>query len=441
MNQHPASTQPVSGEYLHRIIAELYPVMRSITGPGVRASLQKLQDLAPVVIHEVPSGSAVLDWTVPDEWHFKEAWIEDLNGRRWVDSADSNLHVVNFSIPVNAELSREDLLPHLHTLPEQPSRIPYRTTYYAEQWGFCLSQQTLDEMGPGPFKVCIDAQRKPGVLNYGELYIPGNRQQEILVSTHICHPQLANDNLSGMVLAAALARYLAEGTPELSWRFVFVPGTIGAISWLARNQSAMPEIVGGLVITGLGDDSDFHWKETRDGAQWIDRLVSQTLSESVPHKHHRLPFSPYGYDERQYCSPGFKLPVGRLSRAVHGTFPEYHSSGDNLDFVTPAGLDESLDLLKKIAHAANNDIIYQNLSPHGEPQLGRRGLYSALGANTDPGKMQMCLLWLLNQSDGQTPLSVIAEKSGITMQELDDAARLLQHHQLLSPVRHASSDS
>ena len=440
MSKHSVTTDSVSGEQLHQLIAELYPIMRSITGPGVRESLERLQTLAPVEIHGIPSGTPVLDWTVPEEWHFRHAFIEDPNGKRLVDTSNSNLHVVNFSVPVDATLTREELLPHLHTLPDQPTSIPYRTTYYADQWGFCLSQQTLEEMGPGPFKVRIDAERKPGVLNYGELFIPGKSAREILISTHICHPQLANDNLSGMVLAAALAGWLLQSEPELSWRFVFVPGTIGAISWLASNQTELSNIIGGLVITGLGDNSPFNWKQTRDGTQWIDRLMAQCLQETLPDEHHILPFTPYGYDERQYCSPGFKLPVGRLSRNVHGTFAEYHTSADDLGFVTPAGLEQSLALLKHIADSCNNDIVYQNLAPFGEPQLGRRGLYSALGANTDPGKLQMSLLWLLNQSDGQTSLSTIAGKSGISMQELDEAARLLQQHQLLTPLRHAASE-
>ncbi len=440
MSKPDEMTEPVTGRYLHRMVERLYPVMRSITGPGVRESLTILKQLIPLDIHEVPSGSSVLDWTVPDEWHFKQAWIEDKTGNRIVDTAHSNLHVVNFSTPVDRELSLEELLPHLHTLPEQPSRIPYRTTYYSEQWGFCLSQQVLDSMQAGSYKVRIEAERKHGVLNYGEFYIPGERTDEILVSTHICHPQLANDNLSGMVLAAALADWIRKEKPTLSWRFVFVPGTIGAISWLARNRTSLSSIVGGLVITGLGDESPFNWKQTREGNHWIDRIVTQSLQTFAPEAHGTLPFGPYGYDERQYCSPGFKLPMGRLSRAVHGTFPEYHTSGDNLEFVTPAGLEQSLELLKKIVHTANNDLVYQNLSPYGEPQLGRRGLYSALGARTDPGALQMSFLWLLNQSDGQTPLSLIARKSGIPMPDLVDAAKLLLEHELLKPVCHGSSN-
>ena len=429
------------GQSLLNIMSDLFPVMRSITGPGVRDTLHKLQSIAPIKICEVRSGSTVLDWTIPDEWHFSEAWIEDENAVRIVDTTDSNLHVVNFSIPVDNVMSREALLPHLHSLPDRPDSIPYRTNYYSEQWGFCLADNKLQMLGTGPFKVLIDAERKPGFLNYGECIIPGESAQEILVSTHICHPQLANDNLSGMVLAAALANYLQLTKPALTWRFIFVPGTIGAISWLAQNRSQLSNIAGGMVLTGLGDGSAFNWKTTKDGEKWIDQLVKQLLSEVVPEHHDVLPFSPYGYDERQYCSPGFDLPVGRLSRAVHGTFPEYHTSDDNMDFVNATHLGESLDLLKRIADAANHDMVYRNLSPYAEPQLGRRGLYSDLGANVDPGRLQIALLWLLNQSDGNTALSSIAERSGIAMYELHDAALMLVQHKLLAVERHGSQTS
>jgi len=429
-----------TGSQLHNIMRELFPIMRSITGPGVRQSLEILQSITPLTIHGVESGSEALDWTVPDEWHFTQAWIADRQGNRLVDTAHSTLHVVNFSVAVDGVFTAHELAPHLHALPEQPDSIPYRTTYYADNWGFCLTQRTLDNLGDGPFQVRIEAQRVPGVLNYGEIYVAGKRPQEILVSTHICHPQLANDNLSGMVLAAALADSVRQTQPELSWRFVFVPGTIGAITWLAQHKATLPPIVGGLVITGLGDSSPFHWKKTPGGQEWIDHLMSLVLAEAVPEHHAILPFSPYGYDERQYTSPGFKLPVGRLSRAVHGTFAQYHTSEDNLDFVNAESIDQSLALLERVVASANCDTVYQNLSPYGEPQLGKRGLYSALGANVDPGRLQMSLLWLLNQSDGNTPLSCIAAQSGIPLSELHAAAGMLVDKHLLQPVRHASEN-
>jgi len=407
--------------------------MRSIAGPGVRESLQQLTEIAPIERHGVASGTAVLDWIVPPEWHFRGARLERADGTIVVDARDSTLHVVNFSIGVDRVMTRSELDPHLHSLPEQPERIPYRTSYYADTWGFCLSQRTRDTLGDGPFRVVIDADRRPGTLDWGELVVPGETTDEILVSTHICHPGLANDNLSGMVLAAALAASRARVSPRHTWRFVFVPGTVGAISWLASRQGNMPNIRGGLVITGLGDESSYTYKETPSGDAWIDRIVRHVLAEHHPKHHSTIPFGPYGYDERQYCSPGFRLPMGRLTRGVHGTFPEYHTSGDDLDFVTPAGLADGLALLERIASAIDRDICYENLCPHGEPQLGRRGLYGALGARNDPGAAQMAMLWLLNASDGHTSVLEVAERSGIAIDILHETAVLLVEHDLLAP--------
>jgi len=428
------------GAALHARVAQLYPILRSITGPGVRDSLRLLAEHAPVRPCSVPTGSTVLDWTVPPEWHLHDAFVADASGTRLIDAGTHNLHVVNFSAPVDAMLTREELEPHLHSLPDQPDRIPYRTHYYHRDWGFCLSHRAREALGEGPFHVVVDAEFRTGCLDWGELYIPGDSSDEILVSTHVCHPSLANDNVSGMVLATAwAAQRLAVGRSPLSWRFVFVPGTIGAISWLASRRDAMPPVVGGLVLTGLGDGAPFTWKRTPDGAAWIDRLVERVLGDTRPDHHAILDFGPYGYDERQYCSPGFDLPVGRLTRGVHGTFAQYHTSGDDLDFVTPAGLADGLATLCAIGNAIDADRVYRNLQPYGEPQLGRRGLYGKLGALADPGEAQMAMLWLLNRSDGSTSLLDIAARSGIALATLDATARTLVEHDLLEPVRHAAA--
>jgi len=426
----------MDGKTLHQLVARLYPVMRSITGDGVRESLAILSELAPLTIREVPSGTEVLDWEVPEEWVFREAYIENEAGTRLVDTADSTLQVVNYSTAVNAVLSRVELEPHLHTLPDQPDAIPYRTSYYERNWGFCLSENQLQTLGDGPFKVVIDAEHMEGSLTFGELVIPGESDAEVLVSTHICHPSLANDNLTGMVLSAALANHLQKNTPRLSWRFVFVPGTIGAITWLSRHRDSVKNIVGGLVLTGLGDDHDFTWKEPRTEQSWIDGIVKQTLIEHHPDSHAVIAFGPYGYDERQYCSPGFDLPVGRLTRGVHGTFPEYHTSQDNLDFISQDRLEESLALLIALADRANQDDCYQNLQPYGEPQLGRRGLYGSLGALNNPGDAQMAMLWVLNQSDGYLSLSDISSKAGLPFATVKEIAQLLEKHQLLKRLHH-----
>ena len=419
------------GQTLFEQMRYLYPLTRSITGPGVRDTLTCLQELIPLEIHGVASGSAVLDWEVPKEWHFHDAFIADADGSRLVDARVSNLHVVNFSVPVDRQMTREELEPHLHSLPDNPSAVPYRTSYYAKTWGFCLADEVRQTLGDGPFHVCIDAEHRDGELNWGELVIPGESSAEVLVSTHICHPSLANDNLSGIVLATRLAvARLAQHNPH-TWRFVFVPGTIGAISWLDQHREAMPDIRAGLVITGLGDASDFTWKETREGDAWIDRIVRHALLEQTPLRHQVIPFGPYGYDERQYTSLGFRLPAGRLTRAVHGTFPEYHTSNDNLDFVRPECLTESFSLLQSIATLIDQDVTYTNLCPYGEPQLGKRGLYDKLGARTNPGDTQMAMLWMLSQADGEQSLLDIATKSGLSMTTLHDAALMLEAQELL----------
>lgn len=422
----------VDGQSLHAHLARLFPIMRSVTGPGVRETLDHLSTITPIQRQSVSSGTPVLDWTVPPEWHFRQAWIERPDGSRAVDAANNTLHVVNFSVGVDGTMTRAELEPHLHSLPEQPDRIPYRTSYYADTWGFCLSEEQRRTLGEGPFRVVIDAERRAGVLDWGEIVVPGESTEEILVSTHICHPGLANDNGSGMVLAAALADWRTRHRPRHTWRFVFVPGTIGAISWLASRAKDSARVAGGLVITGLGDERPFTYKETPAGDAWIDRVVRHVLAANHPDNHGTIPFGPYGYDERQYCSPGFRLPVGRLTRGVHGTFPEYHTSGDDLSFVTPEGLVAGLDLLQTIAKTIDRDVTYRNLRPHGEPQLGRRGLYGAIGAQSDPGAAQMAMLWLLNASDGRSSLLDIATRSGIAFDTLCDTAALLVQHDLLT---------
>lgn len=423
----------LDGAELMGYIAELYPLTRSITGPGVRQSLDVLERIIPLERSEVPSGTRVLDWTVPDEWVFTEGWIEDADGKRLLDSSNSNLHVVNYSCAVDQTVSKAELDDHLFSLEDRPDAIPYRTSYYERSWGFCISDNQRKVMGDGPFRVHIDAKHVAGSLTYAEHVVRGTSTDEVLISTHICHPSLANDNLSGMVLAAALAQRLNMDEPRLTYRFLFVPGTIGAISWLANNRQSVSAITDGLVLTGLGDEAPYTWKQSRGGDNRIDRLVAQVL-RSEGKTHEIVPFGPYGYDERQYGSPGFNLPVGRLTRGVHGTFPEYHTSGDNLEFVSEEGLAESLGLLLRICQMLDADQRYENLQPYGEPMLGQRGLYSSLGGLPSPGDAQMAMLWLLNQSDGTNSLLDVSEKSGLSLDELDPIAKLLVDHQLLRAV-------
>jgi aminopeptidase-like protein len=420
------------GEQLAAWIAELYPICRSITGAGVRETLRRLQRLTPMTMHEVPSGTEVFDWTVPREWNIRDAYIKNAGGERVVDLQRSNLHVVSYSVPVRARMSLEVLTPHLFTLPDRPEWIPYRTSYYAERWGFCLSQRQLEALEPGEYDVCIDSSLEGGSLTYGEVYLPGESTDEVLISAHVCHPSLANDNLSGVVIAAHLARYLESVSRRYSYRVLFIPGTIGAITWLARNESVVPGIRHGLVLAGLGDAGPLTYKRSRRGDATIDRAAAHVLRQLGDHE--ILEFSPFGYDERQFCSPGFNLPVGRLSRTPYDRYPEYHTSADNLQFVDPAQLAAALTAVLGIVHVLENDRTYVNQNPKCEPQLGKRGLYRTLGGPTQGAATERAMLWALNLSDGRTSALDVAERSGLPFEVVGGALKALRDHGLLKEM-------
>lgn len=417
------------GEEIYRLVAELYPICRSITGEGFRKTLARLSREIPVETHEVPTGTKVFDWTVPREWNIRDAYVKNARGERVIDFQRHTLHVLNYSIPVHREMTLEELRPHLFTLPERPDWIPYRTSYYQPNWGFCLSHRRLLEMEEGEYEVCIDSTLEDGHLTYGEVCLPGEIAEEVLISCHACHPSLCNDNLSGVAVAAFLARQLAAMPRRYSYRFLFVPGTIGSITWLALNREHTNLIRHGLVLTGIGDGGNFTYKKSRRGNAVIDRAVEHVLRHSGG-AYAVQEFSPYGYDERQYCSPGFNLPVGCLMRTPHGCYPQYHTSADNLDFVHPASLAESLRTCLAVVHVLENDRRYVNLNPYCEPQLGKRGLYSAIGGN-NVKQLELAMLWALNSSDGQASLLEIAEKSQMEFSVLAQAARLLSEHGLL----------
>jgi aminopeptidase-like protein len=421
------------GGKAYATIESLYPICRSITGEGVRQSLRLLQNTIPVELHEVPSGTQVFDWTVPKEWNIRDAYIKDATGERVVDFQRSNLHVLNYSVPVHRTISLEDLRPHLFTLPESPDWIPYRTSYYRETWGFCLSHRQLERMQAGEYEVCIDATLEPGCLSYGEYRIQGATDDEVLISCHACHPSLCNDNLSGMTTAARLARLLNGVSLRYSYRFVWIPGTIGSITWLARNESILPRIKHGLVLSCLGDSGPFTYKRSRRGDAEVDRAFEHLLRH-CGHDFQLLDFAPYGYDERQYCSPGINLPVGCFMRTPNGQYPQYHTSADDLTLVTPASLAESLLLLLRVIQVFEENGRYLNLSPKCEPQLGRRGLYRQMGGTNDTAAREMALLWVLNLSDGHHDLLDIAVRAGIPFEEVGNAASALRGAGLLRVV-------
>jgi len=420
------------GQELHRFSTDLYPICRSITGDGIRRTLAAVQGRVRLKISEVPTGTQVFDWTVPKEWNIRDAYIKDARGKRVVDFQQSSLHVLNYSVPVHTKMGLGELRSHLFTIPEHPDWIPYRTSYYQENWGFCVSHNQLETMEDGEYEVCIDSTLADGHLTYGECYLPGHLSDEVLISCHVCHPSLANDNLSGLVVAAALAELLSGRDLRYSYRFLFIPGTIGAITWLARNRDNVARICHGLVLTGIGDQSGFHYKKSRRGDAEIDHTVAHVLQHRAE-SYEILEFSPYGYDERQYCSPGFDLPVGCLMRSVWGTFPEYHTSADNLDFIKPQQLAQSLRVCTAVVDVLENNRRYCNLKPYCEPQLGKRNLYRPTGGEAI-GLEINARLWVLNLSDGEHSLLDIAQRSGLPFPAISDAADVLRDSGLLSVV-------
>lgn len=418
------------GSDMHALATKLFPICRSITGDGLRQTLGEIGAIIPLKLHEIPTGTPVLDWTIPKEWNIRDAYIADLSGRRIVDFKVSNLHVVNYSIPVRARMPLGELKTHLHTLPNHPDWIPYRTSYYNPTWGFCVSHRQLERLTDAEYDVCIDSTLEDGHLTYGECFLTGETSDEVLISCHACHPSLANDNLSGLALATILAKILSSSKRRLSYRFLFGPGTIGSITWLSRNEAVVPRIKAGLVVACLGDTGAFNYKQSRQGRGEIDRIVEYVLKQSGrPHKIRA--FAPYGYDERQYCSPGYDLPVGSLTRTPHGQYPEYHTSADNLDFITAEALSESLGMYLDVIEVLEYNLSYQNQNPKGEPQLGRRGLYRAMGGLPDAGQQEMALLWVLNLSDNSHTLLDIAERSGMPFASIAQAAARLEEFDLL----------
>jgi aminopeptidase-like protein len=408
---------------LYRLIEELLPLCRSITGEGLRATLRRIQRELPIEIHEVPSGTRAFDWTVPPEWNVRDAWVAR-NGERVIDFKRSNLHVVGYSTPVRATLSLAELRPHLFSLPEHPDWIPYRTSYWKEGWGFCLSHAQLQSLPEGDYEVCIDATLAPGSLSYGELLVPGRSSDEILISCHVCHPSLANDNLSALAVAVALAQRVSTAEPALSCRFLFLPGTIGPLVWLSRNLTSLDRIKHGLVLACLGDPGPLTYQRSRRGNAVIDRAATRVLGAARVRD-----FAPNGYDERQYCSPGFDLPVGRLTRSPNGEYPEYHSSADNLDLVTPEALADSLGALERIL-AIVLERRFVRTEPRGEPELGRRGLYQGVVGSQHPDSAR-AVMWVLNLADNAHSLHDMAERAGLSLATVAEAARALEEAGLI----------
>ncbi|MEO8393010.1 MAG: DUF4910 domain-containing protein [Chloroflexota bacterium] len=418
---------------MYNLIESLYPICRSITGDGVRATLDMLKRQIDLNVIEVPSGLPVFDWVVPREWNIRDAFIKNAQGERVVDFRESNLHVLNYSIPIHQTMTLDELKPHLFSLPDHPDWIPYRTSYYNENWGFCLTYNQLMSLSDETYEVCIDSTLAPGSLTYGEYVIAGESTDEVLISCHVCHPSLCNDNLSGIAVAVFLAKLLTALPLRYTYRFLFIPGTIGSITWLATHEEQIERIKHGFVLTCAGDPANVTYKRSRRGDAEVDRAMTHVLEQSGA-AFKLLDFYPYGYDERQYCSPAFNLPVGVIMRSQHGTFPQYHTSADNLDFVQPASLADTLRKCLELCQILEGNERYLNLFPKGEPQLGKRGIYKAISGQQSVEFDQMALFWVLNFSDGLHSLLDIAERSKIKFAQIERAASLLKEHGLIESI-------
>lgn len=421
---------------------DLFPLHRAQTGVGVRKTLRYLQHHLPLEIHEVASGTTVFDWTIPEEWHIRDAFIADSKGQRIVDYRQCNLHVASNSQPVCQQLSYAELEPHLHWLTEPPSldTVPYRTMFFRQEWGFCVSQRMLDRLKTDPaekFTVVIDATFSPGSLSYGEAILPGQSRETILLYAHCCHPSLANDNLSGIVVATMLGKQLVKRAKQQplrrTYRIVFAPATIGAITWLAANQADLPQVYAGLILTLLGSSGPFIYKKSRRGATVIDRAI-EVLWRELDNQGRTIPFAPWGYDERQFGAPGFDLPVGCLMRTTPSEFSEYHTSADNLEKIQAQTLQETLKTLQQLLTILESNDLPVNQSPFGEPRLGPRGLYRPYGADDSLGRFQEAVLWILNLADGDHDLLDICQQGQLPWKLVSLAAEALRQQGLIKSV-------
>lgn len=429
MTTAPADAAPESGPIgsdAYDLMKRLYPLCRSLTGDGLRATFDVVEELVPITRTEIPSGTQIFDWIVPEEWNIRDAYIAAADGTRVVDFQRSSLHVVSYSEPVRVTLPLEELRARLHTMPDQPDVIPYRTSYYSRTWGFCLSHRQLMGLEPGNYDVVIDSTLGPGRLSYAELQLGGEDPDagEVLISTYCCHPSLANDNLSGIAVTTMLARALSSRRLRHTYRFLFAPGTIGPLAWLHENQDGLHRIRHGLTLSCIGDGGNLTYKRSRRENAEIDLAMETVLRESG-NPHRVLPWDPWGGDERQFCSPGFNLPVGTLMRTPHGEFDGYHTSADSLDRIRPESLAGAVQTCLAVVDLLETNRRFMNLSPYGEPQLGRRGLYRSAGGAVSTPDDERALLWVLSLSDGGASLLDIASRSNLAYATIERAAQRL----------------
>ncbi len=420
------------GHDMHAFMTRAFPICRSITGDGVRQTLALISEHLPITLHEVPTGTPVFDWEIPKEWNIRSAWIADEAGNRIVDFANHNLHVVNYSVPVDQVMTLEELQPYLHSLPDKPDAIPYITSYYRERWGFCLTHAQREKLAPGNYHVHIDSDLKDGHLTYAEFILPGESEEEVFLSTYVCHPSMANNELSGPTVMTWLVKWLMQAPRRFTYRIVFVPETIGSLTYLSRNLDVLKARVKvGFNLSCIGDDRAYSYIASRYENTLADRVINNILSLKHP-EYIKYPFLQRGSDERQYGFPGVDLPLVSLCRSKYGRYPEYHTSLDNLEVVTPSGLAGGYDMVKDCIEAIEANHIYK-VTCIGEPQLGRRGLYPTMNT-LDSGKAVRTILNLLAYCDGDNDLIAVSDMIGVPVKELAPLAERLLEAELFERI-------
>ena len=420
-----------AGESMYALTQKLFPICRSLTGNGVRETLRELQRVAPgLQLHEVPSGTPVWDWRIPREWRLRDAWIKDAKGRKIIDFRENNLHVVGYSAPLHRKVSLAELREMVHTLPEQPDWVPYVTSYYHESSGFCMSYRQLMSLKEGEYEVCIDSELVEGSLTYADLVIPGESAEEIMFSTYVCHPSMANNELSGPALAIHLAQYLQARRNRYTYRFVFAPETLGAITYLSRHSEHLRRhLKAGFVLTCVGDCGEFSYVASRYGDTYADKVAQCILATERP-RYKSYSFLERGSDERQYCAPGVDLPVCSVLRSKYGTYPEYHTSADDLSFVSAASYQETWDIYLKMIELIEADGRYR-VTCLGEPQLGRRGLYPAT-SKKGSSECARTMMNMIAYMDGKNDLMDISRRIGAPVRELIGYLPCLQEAGLIA---------
>ena len=412
-------------------LKRLWPLNRSITGNAVRATHDILGELLDLERIEVPTGTKCFDWCVPDEWNVEDAYVLDPDGLKIIDFKDNNLHLVGYSTPFEGTLSLDDLQDHLYSLPQQPTAIPYITSYYEKRWGFCMAHEQRAKLKNGKYKVVIRGSLRPGAMTMSQAVLTGSSEKEVLLSTYTCHPSMANNELSGPVVLAFLYRRLKQiKNRRLTYRFLFVPETIGTIAYLSKFGSRLVrDVVAGYVATCAGTSEPFTYKRSRQGISLADRAAAYVLKRYT-NSPLFLDFSPRGSDERQYCSPGFDLPVGVIARSIFGQYSEYHTSLDNLDFISAEAIKETVSVYFSLLMLLDKNNIYERTEPFCEPNLGKRGLYPTEGAQKK-SEFVNALMWVLNMCDGKTDVLKIAERSSVDFWDLVTACERAEQHGLI----------